>query len=274
MNRLLLSITILFLVSACCTPLAFLTPATPTPQPTETATASPPPPPPPPPSATLKPTHTSTPAPSRTPTRTATPPATATPTITETPTITPTPTFDFPDVTVHTQAHCRYGPSTAFLHAADLYPGDQGVVHGRYLHSAWLYVKFDKLAYWCWVSPSVVDVVGDLNRVVYQPLRLPEAAPLYNPPAWVRAVRQGDQVTITWAAVPMTEDDDRGYLLDVFVCQNTIYMWYPVSLPNDLSTSYTFTDQAGCANKSGGVLYAVEKHGYIVPSLTINWPAP
>ena len=147
-------------------------------------------------------------------------------------------------------------------------------MHGRFLNSAWLYVKFDKLAYWCWVSPSVVDVVGNINTLVYQQLRLPEAAPLYNPPAWVRAVRNGNQVTVTWAAVPMTDDDDRGYLLDVFVCQNTYYTWYPVSLPNDNSTSYTFTDEAGCASKSGGRLYAVEKHGYVVPFLTIDWPAP
>ncbi len=273
MNRLFITISMIILVSACCglsSILPALTP-TPTPQSTETHTASPLPP-----TLTATPLPTETPLPSatRTPTRTATPPATATPTITETPTITLTPTFDFPDVTVHTQAHCRYGPSTAFLHAADLYPGDKGVVHGRFLNSAWLYVKFDKLAYWCWVSPSVVDVVGNINTLVYQQLRLPEAAPLYNPPAWVRAVRNGNQVTVTWAAVPMTDDDDRGYLLDVFVCQNTYYTWYPVSLPNDNSTSYTFTDEAGCAGKSGGVLYAVEKHGYVVPFLTIDWPAP
>lgn len=242
---------------------------TPTPEPTATQEASPLlPTPTREPSRTPAPTDTPTPTPSRTPT------VTATPTITQTPTLTLSPTFDLPDVTVHTQAHCRYGPARAFLHAGDLYPGDKGQVGGRYQNSAWLYVKFDKLNYWCWVAPSVVDVEGDITRLVYQPVRLPGPSVLYNPPEYVRAVRKGNEVTVTWPAIWMTEDDDRGYLLDVFVCQNGFYTWYPVALPNQYSTSYTFTDEAGCAGKSGGVLYAVEKHGYIFPALTIDWPAP
>ena len=84
--------------------------------------------------------------------------------LTPSPTIAATPTFAFPTVTVNKQAHCRYGPSVAYLHAADLYPGDTGTVRGRYIYSNWLYIKFDKLNYFCWVAPSVVDVVGDVSR--------------------------------------------------------------------------------------------------------------
>ena len=69
---------------------------------------------------------------------------TLTPSITPSPTITPTPTFAFPVVTVNQQAHCRYGPSGAYLHAADLYAGDVGTVRGRFAYSKWLYIKFDK----------------------------------------------------------------------------------------------------------------------------------
>ena len=89
---------------------------------------------------------TETPIPTQTftPTETPVPTLTFTPTITLTPTITATPTFAFPSVTVNKQAHCRYGPAVAYLHAADLYPGDTGTVRGRFIYSKWLYVKFDK----------------------------------------------------------------------------------------------------------------------------------
>ncbi len=215
------------------------------------------------PSAT--PTDTRTPAPSATPTETPVPSATLTPTIT------PTPTFDFPDATVKVQSHCRYGPARAYLHAADLYPGDTGQVWGRSPRSTWLYVRFDKLKYACWVAPSVVEVQGDIGALVTQETRLPVSV-LYGPPQNVRAVRNGDEVTVLWDAVPMTEDDDRGYMLDVYVCQDGAYIWWPVSIPNQYTTQYTFTDQAGCPAPSGGRLAAVEKHGY-TDWVDIPWPA-
>src|SRR5215204_3861166 len=74
------------------------------------------------------------------PTQTFTPAFTFTPEATLTSTITPTPTFSFPTATVNKQAHCRYGPSVAFLHAADLYPGDTGQVNARFEYSGWLYM--------------------------------------------------------------------------------------------------------------------------------------
>ncbi|HUM25677.1 MAG TPA: hypothetical protein PKN81_05565, partial [Anaerolineales bacterium] len=93
-----------------------------------------------PPTATETPAFTNTPEFTATPLATLTSTLTLTPTITFTPTITATPTFSFPSVTVNKQAHCRYGPSVAFLHAADLYPGDTGYVDGRYEYSSWLHV--------------------------------------------------------------------------------------------------------------------------------------
>jgi hypothetical protein len=241
------------------------------------------------PSATLTftPTDTSTPTLTLTPTETFTPTITDTPT--ETPTLTPTltltptetftltlsPTFDFPKIMVTVQAHCRYGPAKAYLHAADLYAGDKGIVWGRYGNSNWLYVKLDKLNYPCWVSPSVVQVTGDIKRLLYQQnLHLPTSS-LYGPPQNVYARRDGDQVTVTWDSLYMTLDDDRGYMLDVFVCQGGSYIWWPVGdgvLIDQYQTSYTFTDEAGCALPSGGRLAAVEKHGY-TDWVNIPWPA-
>lgn len=233
-------------------------------QPTPTATTI---------TATAEPL-TETPIATFTPTKTSTPAVTLTPTVVLSPAISATPTFAFPTVTVNKQAHCRYGPSAAYLHAADLYPGDAGTVRERYVYGNWLYIKFDKLDYFCWVAPSVVDVVGDLSTVAYKELNLQSiGSNMYGPPKNVTAVRDGNKVTISWDQVKMTLDDDRGYLLELFVCQDTIYTWWTDSYPDQYSTSYTVRDEAGCVQPSSGKLYTVEKHGFSDPVI-IPWPAP
>lgn len=267
MNRRVLYLLLLlnFLIAACNLPSVIE--ATPTLiMPTATETAPPPSATPAPDTATPTPTDTVTPAPTAT--------QTPTPTITDTPTPSATPTYAFPQVTVKMQAHCRYGPSKAHLHAADLYPGDTGTVRGRFRYSQWLYIKFDKLNYFCWVAPGVVDVVGDISLINYAEVKLPvPGIYLYGPPDEVYATRDGKKVTITWSQVTMTKDKDRGYYLELFVCQNGAYLWWPVSFPDQYTTSYTVTDEKGCPAPSGGVIYTVEKHGYSKPK-TIPWPAP
>ncbi|MFN3491619.1 MAG: hypothetical protein ACK40V_05300, partial [Anaerolineales bacterium] len=153
--------------------------------------------------ASPAPTETPTPEPTLTPQIiyiTATPEPTLpttptfTPTITNTPepTITLTPEFTFPTVTVNKQAHCRYGPSKAYLHAADLYAGDKGEVRGRALYSQWLYIKFEKLNYFCWAAPSVVDVVGDVSTLKkVEPNLQSIGSNMYGPPQNVQATRNG-----------------------------------------------------------------------------------
>src|SRR6266540_1389996 len=217
---------------------------------------------------------TETAAPTFTPAITLTPTVPFTATIEMSPTVTATPTFDFPTATINKQAHCRYGPSVAYLHAADLYPGDVGTVRGRFIYSNWLYIKFDKLDYFCWVAPSVVNVVGDISTVAYKELNLQSiGSNQYGPPGCVTAVRDGNNVTISWHQVKMTKDKDRGYLLELFVCQDTIFKWWTDSYPDQYSTSYTVQDEAGCAQPSSGKLYTVEKHGFSEPAI-IPWPAP
>ena len=220
----------------------------------------------------LPPTETSTPTFTSTVEPTLTPTITFTPTITLTPTITATPTFAFPRATVNKQAHCRYGPSVAFLHAADLYPGDAGQVNGRFEYSGWFYMKFDKLNYYCWVAPSVVDVTGDITTLYYTEPDLQSVGyNNYGPPKNVNAVRNGDEVTITWKQVEMTLDHDRGYLIVAFVCQNGAYLWWTFSYPDQYTTSYTVKDEPGCPLPSEGVIYTVEKHGFSQPA-QIPWP--
>jgi len=95
----------------------------------------------------------------------------------------------------------------------------------------------------------------------------------YGPPRGVTAVRDGAQVTISWNQVKMTRDDDRGYLIEAFVCQDGLYLWWTFSYPDQFKTSYTVKDEAGCPEASYGQIYTVEKHGYSKPR-DIPWPAP
>ena len=220
--------------------------------------------------ATFTPTQTGTPSP--TTTRTAT--ITFTPTITPSATITATSTFAFPTVTVNNQAHCRYGPAVAYLHAADLYPGDAGSVRGRAFYSQWLYIKFDKLNYFCWAAPSVVDVIGDIGKLKKVTPNLQSiGSNQYGPPHNLSAVREGEKVTISWDQMKMTNDKDRGYFIEAFVCQKGAYLWWTFSYPDQFTTSYTVRDEPGCPAASYGQLYTVEKHGYSQPA-EIPWPAP
>jgi hypothetical protein len=171
-------------------------------------------------------------------------------------------------------AACLYGPAKGYLYKFDLKQGDSGYVGGRAPVGSWLWAKFDRFKDFCWVSPYVVDLVGDVSTVRVQQVNLPITNALYAPPKNVKATRDGDKVTVSWSAVWMTQDDDNGYFLDVWVCQNKSFVWMPIgwqSLPDQYHTSYTFTDGPGCVGKSGGQIYTVEKHGYTSPE-TIIWP--
>jgi hypothetical protein len=198
---------------------------------------------------TFTPTFTSTITPTFT--------VTDTPTITFTPSPSPSPTFDFPKVVEKfPHAGCYYGPSSAFLWKFDLDEGDKGFVGNRSPVSNWLWVKFDRWPDYCWVSPYVLDITGDPKALAYKDYHksMPMTNALYAAPTNVRAERDGDQVTVTWSEVWMTEDDDRGYFLDVWVCQDGNFVWMPTALPDQYHNEATFTDQAGtCSQKSGGV---------------------
>jgi hypothetical protein len=223
--------------------------------------------------STLTFTPTNTSSSTSTPTRTLTPTKTLTPTITNTPTITFTPTYNFPTVVVNVaNAHCQYGPHKAYLHALDLHQGYVGRVWGRDVYTNWLYVKFDLLIIPCWVHISLVDIEGDVSKMMVQQVNLPMTNALYAAPNGVEAERdENDIVTVSWDTVWMTEDDDRGYFLDVWVCQGGNLVWVPASLPNQYLTQYSFTDEPGCSQPSFGKLYTVEKHGYCDP-VDIPWP--
>jgi len=141
-------------------------------------------------------------------------------------------------------------------------------VRGRNNSGTWLYIKFDKLDYFCWIAASLTDIEGDVMLVYPTERKLPVST-LYRAPENVQAVRQGDTVTVTWKRVNMTEDDDRGYMIEAYVCQEGRYLFLVVATDN---TFYEFKDQSGCPLPSSGLLYTVEKHGYTDPA-KIPWPA-
>jgi hypothetical protein len=216
-------------------------------------------------------TLTSSPSPTVTQTPTITPTATITntPTITLTPSITPTPTPDYPDVTVKMQANCRYGPGTAYLYRWGLYPGDTADVRGRNWDGSWFWIHPSNLPpkQNCWASKIVFNEMIDSSKVNYVQVPLPHTT-FAGPPGNVQAVRNGNQVTISWNAVPLSDDKRRGYMIEAQICESTLR--YPKIIQTD-DTSYTFRDDQDCKEKSSGLLYTAEKHGYSDP-VQIPWP--
>jgi hypothetical protein len=225
---------------------------------------------------TQTPTLTKTLTQTLTPTITLTPSITWTPSITPTLTVSPTRTFVFPSVVVNKQAHCRYGPAVTYLHAADLYTGDVGTIHNRSSQSSWLLVKFDKLDYFCWVAPSVVDITsGEVESLYYMEpdAGLPGPSIYYKAPDDVVVDRHKNTIIIRWKQVEMTKDKDRGYFLELFVCQNKQIIWYTWSTPDQYTTNTEeIVDEKGCSEASHGRIYTVEKHGYSTPRTITNWP--
>ena len=165
------------------------------------------------------------------------------------------------------QSNCRYGPAVAYLYAWGMYTGDTATVWGRNESGTWLWIQPDNINYQCWIATSLVDVVGDIFSVYVAPVRLPHSV-LYGPPDGVTATRDGDSVTVSWKHVNMTEDDDRGYMIEANLCQGGTLVWTAVAT---MDISYTFTDETSCAEPSNGLLYTVEKHGY-TDAVPIPWP--
>lgn len=226
------------------------------------------------PSSTALPSLTSTQAPSPSPgatplpTETLTPTASPTITASPTPSLTPTSTSEFPlAIVTEARAFCRYGPGKAYLYSHELKQGDQVEIYGRNYSKTWLWVKPYNLDRHCWAAASVLQIDTDVSAVKVVSSRLPQSS-LYGPPESVDAWRDGDEVTVEWEEVWMTEDDFRGYLIEATVCQNGNLIFIAVQTDD---TSATITDEPGCSGPSEGKLYTVEKHGYTEP-VDIPWP--
>lgn len=240
--------------------------ATPSPMATATATTSPSA------TATVTPSATLTATASSTVTATLTATDTPTPAGTATITLTPsaTPTYKPIAAAVLEQSNCRYGPGAAYLYEWGLYPGVRVDIVGRNDLGTWAYVHpwtyFDR----CWVRADYLEIRGDLAEAPPYYSRLPFGE-LYLPPTNPRASRIRDQVTIAWDPVWMTTDDDRGYLIEAWLCQDGQLVFTPLGTHQYQQTTITVSDQAGCTEPSGARLYTAEKHGY-TQWVKIPWP--
>ena len=228
-------------------------------------------------------TVTPMPIPDYSPTYTSTATDTPTPFPTSTPTITPT--YSAPMVRVLMHSSCLYGPGAAYLFKYDLLTGTlmnvlgwQEILSqnkpGVWEPTVWLYIQAIGGTNPCWILSSLVQVVhGNINDTPQTTSRLPYSQ-LYEPPKAVDAWRNGNEVTVMWSSVWMTEDDYRGYLVEAWVCHAGQLYFAPVSYigVNIAHPGLIFQDEPGCSQPSSGRVYTVEKHGYTQWRL-VPWPS-
>jgi len=195
-----------------------------------------------------------------------------TPTETFAPTITQVIIVPFLEGIVNEQASCRYGAGAAYLFEWGLYPGDEVRILNRNSDGSWVYIKPITYNNECWVRVDLLDFKGNVNNLeeYYSPPPYVFTY-LYKPVKYVKVNRIGTKVTINWDPVKMTEDDDRGYLIEAWVCQGGKYIFFASNYFPYTNTTANINDEPGCTEKSHARFYTVEKHGYM-PFIEIPWP--
>ena len=208
---------------------------------------------------------------------------TSTPTSTRTRFPSATPTWTAPKVSIREHSACLYGPGWAYLYKYGLNATVWMWVIGRNPEGTWLFVKalYDPDSNGCWIETDRVDFLsGAVSDVPVYWMGLPGST-LYQPPTSVSASRVGNEVTVSWLAVWMTEDDYRGYLIEAWVCQGGKQVFLPIGHPAPLpmpsvwenvgTFSVKIIDEPGCTLPSSARIYSVEKHGYTWYRM-IPWP--
>lgn len=230
------------------------TPASSSPEPVSTSTSIPN-------------TETFTPLPSLTST------STPTPAPTETPTQTPIPTVESLNAEVIAdKLSCRYGPGALYLYLYALNGTAKITLIGRTDANDWVWVDGENK---CWVHTKFLEIDGDPKQlpIVYPGLKLP-VSPYYPGPAWAKAEREGNTVTITWEPVPISSGkyesaNMQQYLIEVWRCENGEIIF------ETLGTNYPAikveNDETRCSIPSHGRVFVQEKHGYGGP-VEIPWP--
>ena len=212
------------------------------------------------PSPTLQYTHT----PSLTPTHT----------ITATITSTPEP----PQATIREYANCLYGPAEFYLYKTSYPAGSRVEVAGRSWDTRW--INIHEVGGWnaCWIPADLAELdTGSVSDLPFIYTSLPLARYEYSSPT-ARAVRSGNEVTVTWEAKWMSIDELRGYLIEAWVCQGGSFTFLPIGIhPTFVENIGTFTisitDEASCSEPSRAHIATVVKKGY-TPFEKIFWPPP
>jgi hypothetical protein len=198
------------------------------------------------------------------------------PTITSTPSITPT--YAPPKITILETSACLYGPGSAYLYKYGLNATVWMTVIGRNMDGTWLNIKspVDPVSNACWIKSTLVKFdTGDIKDVPIIWTALPYST-LYKPPAAVSASRVGDEVSIFWQPVWMTEDDYVGYLIEAWVCQGGTLIFLPIKYATSFDQNSSMMvvqikDEPGCDLPSSARIYTAEKHGYTDYRM-ILWP--
>lgn len=198
------------------------------------------------------------------------------PTITRTPS--PTPTPKPPRITILVTSACLYGPGSAYLYKYGLNATAWMTVIGRNMDGTWLNIKSSVDPVWnaCWIKASQVKFdTGNIGDVPIVWTALPYST-LYQPPAAVSADRVGNEVSIFWQPVWMTEDDYGGYLIEAWVCQGGSLIFLPIKYATTFDQNNSMMvvqveDDPDCNLPSSARIYSVEKHGYTDYRM-IPWP--
>jgi uncharacterized protein YraI len=199
---------------------------------------------------------------------------TATPTVSVTQTNTSLPVVESLKATVTADLlSCRYGPGAEYLYLYALRKTANIKLIGRTDANNWVWVDGTNK---CWVNAKFLEIQGDPTSlpIVYPGTAKLPVSPYYPGPNWANATRKGDNVEVTWEAVPISpgkyEDANmHQYIIEVWRCEGGQIIF------ETLGTNFPFitveNDEAGCNIPSHGKVFVQEKHGYGGP-VEIPWP--
>ena len=120
---------------------------------------------------------------------------------------------------------------------------------------------------YCWVKTEFLELTYDVSSVVQIRTLLPYTE-FYWAPRNVRASRLGDEVMVNWDLIPMSLDDNRGYLIEGWLCRDGQLLFTPLQF---WAPPAILTDEPGCMEPSHARIYTAEKHGYS-EWVAIAWP--
>ncbi len=251
MKKILTSLALVFLLSACMVPID----APPDPTPVEVNTVAPT-------AMLLAPTETETVSATITPLLPAT---------TETPTAIPF-VESLEAVVTADLLSCRYGPGAEYLYLYGLKKGANIELIGRTGGNNWVMVKGKNL---CWLNAKFVEINGNPQtlKVTYpEEYKLP-VSPYYAPPAILSAKRSGNNIKVMWTDVTLRAGDEEDenmfiYIAEIWRCEGGKIIFDPLATNE---AEITFVDEPGCEAPSLGRVFFQEKHGYAGPA-DIPWP--
>ena len=183
-------------------------------------------------------------------------------------------------VRLKTGSLCYYGPSMAYLTKYTLAINTQMEAYGRSIDGLWINVRSLDQTKLCWLQLANVEVgTGDPAALpVLDPVLTPYSVKYKNPLAAVSTNRVGNEVSVFWLPIAMTESEYRGYLIEAWVCQGGQQVFIArshvpayASNQNIEMQAVLFIDEPGCTLPSRARIYAVEKNGYSMPNY-MSWP--